>query len=92
MEDRTNDEGRSQPGFGQGIAQMNEALQHSMTASKLMWAGVFAVGAGAAAYFWDAQRRTEFMDGARKWSDGVMKAWGQTAGDGKRDTEDNSGA
>lgn len=87
MEDRKNDEDRSKPGLGQGIAQMNEALQHSMTASRLMWAGVFAVGAGAAAYFWDAQRRSEFMDAARKWPDDIMKAWGQSSGGNKPDAQ-----
>ncbi|MGE0774262.1 MAG: hypothetical protein AB7G25_04600 [Sphingomonadaceae bacterium] len=84
MENSPNDKEASQTGLSHGISQMNEAIQHSLTASKLMWAGVFAIGAGAAAYFWDPKRREEFMDAARKWPDEMTKRWSGTTTEGDK--------
>ena len=79
MDSASQGDKKQETGWGQGISQINEAIQHNVTASRLMWAGAFALGAGITAYLWDSKRRADMMDMWGRWPEDVKKAFGASA-------------
>ena len=65
---------QEQDGWMPGMTQFRDAMEHNLTASRLMMTGAIAVGAAATAYLWDPDRRNAFLEGARRWS-GDMSGW-----------------
>ena len=64
-----------QDGWSQGMTQIREAVEHNMTASRLLATGAVAIGAAATAYFWDPGRRSAFFDSTRKLSEDMTGWW-----------------
>lgn len=75
MEQSSQPKETSSDSWSQGVSQMNEAIRQHVTASRLMFAGALALSAGAAAYFWDARRRNDFLDAMRKFPEDLMGSW-----------------
>ena len=81
---------QQQDPWTQGMTQFREAVEHNMTASRLIATGAVALGAAATAYFWDPQRRNAFMEGSRKLSDDMTSWWsGLASGSSRTGAEDS---
>jgi len=76
MENSSQGNRKPETGWGHGISQINEAIQHNITASRLMWAGAIALSAGVAAYLWDPKRRADMEKMWGQWPEDVKKAFG----------------
>lgn len=85
MENSNQNKNATDPDWGRGLAQINEAIQHSVTASRLMWVGAFAIGAGVAAYLWDPKRRAEAMHSLGRWTGDMRNVWENSADGNKPD-------
>lgn len=64
-----------QDGWTQGMTSIREAVEHNMTASRLVATGAIALGAAATAYFWDPQRRNAFMESSRRLTEDMTSWW-----------------
>ena len=64
-----------QDGWSDGMTQFREAMEHNLTASRLLTTGAIAVGAAATAYFWDPDRRAAFLESTRRWSSDLNSWW-----------------
>ena len=78
---------QQQDGWTQGVSQFREAVEHNLTASRLMTTGAIALGAAATAYFWDPERRNQFMETSKRltgdmtnWWSNLASSSGQTGG------------
>lgn len=69
-----------QDNWNTAMSQWREAMEHNITASRLAATGALALGAAAAAYFWDAGRRNAFMDASRRWTGDMGNWWGGGSG------------
>ena len=76
---------QQQDAWTQGMTQFREAVEHNVTASRLIATGAIAVGAAATAYFWDPQRRNAFVESSRKLSED-MTSWWSSLASGSRGT------
>ncbi len=63
-----------QDNWAEGMSHFKEAIEHNMTASRLLTTGAIALGAAATAYFWDSGRRAAFVESGRRLS-GDMTSW-----------------
>ena len=80
-----------QDGWTEGMTQFRQAIEHNMTASRLLATGAIAVGAAATAYFWDPNRRSAFFDSTRRLSDDMTSWWGGLYSGGNREGGDQPG-
>ena len=72
---------QQQDSWTQGISNMREAVEHNMTASRLVATGAIALGAAATAYFWDPQRRSAFFETSRRLTEDMTSWWsGRSSG------------
>ena len=62
--------------WNEGLTQLRQAIEHNVTASRLLTTGAVALGAAATAYFWDPSRRTAFLETTRRLSDDMSNWWG----------------
>ncbi len=70
------------------MSQFREAIEHNITASRLVATGAIALGAAATAYFWDPSRRTAFLDSTRRMSGDMTNWWsGLASGSNNRGGE-----
>ena len=67
---------QSQDGLTEGMAQFRQAIEHNVTASRLLATGAIAVGAAATAYFWDPSRRSAFLDTTKRLTEDMTSWWG----------------
>ena len=65
--------------WSEGLSQINEAVSHSLTASRLATAGMVALGAAATAYLWDTSRRNAFLDSMRGMPNPFSSLWGSSS-------------
>jgi hypothetical protein len=78
---------RQQDSWTQGMTNIREAVEHNMTASRLVATGAIALGAAATAYFWDPQRRSAFMESSRRLTEDMTGWWsGMYSGSGTSGT------
>ena len=66
---------QTQDGWSEGMTQFRQAIEHNVTASRLIATGAIAVGAAATAYFWDPNRRTAFMDTTKRLTEDMTSWW-----------------
>jgi hypothetical protein len=66
---------QQQDGWTAGMSQFKDAMEHNLTASRLLMTGAIAVGAAATAYFWDPTRRNAFLENTRRWSEDMGGWW-----------------
>jgi hypothetical protein len=59
----------------EGVSNFRQAVEHNLTASRLLTTGAIAVGAAATAYFWDPSRRESFFESSRKLSEDMTNWW-----------------
>ncbi len=59
----------------QGLSSFREAIEHNITASRLIATGAVALGAAATAYFWDPNRRSAFFDSSRRLTEDMTSWW-----------------
>ncbi len=64
-----------QDNWAEGMSHFREAIEHNMTASRLLTTGAIALGAAATAYFWDSGRRNAFVESGRRLSGDMMSRW-----------------
>ncbi len=82
------EQSQQQDSWTQGVTNFREAVEHNVTASRLMATGAIALGAAATAYFWDSERRNAFLETSRRLSNDMTSWWsglysgGQGAGQG----------
>jgi hypothetical protein len=69
------DSSQQQDEWTQGLSQFREAIEHNVTASRLIATGAVALGAAATAYFWDPSRRSAFLDSSRRLSEDMSSWW-----------------
>ena len=79
---------QQQDGWNQGVSNFREAIEHNVTASRLLTTGAIALGAAATAYFWDSERRNAFLETSRRMTIDMTSWWsglysgGQSSGQG----------
>ena len=68
----------------QSLSNFREAIEHNITASRLIAPGAVALGAAATAYFWDPNRRSAFFDSSRRLTEDMSSWWtgGRSSGGG----------
>ncbi|HEX8532797.1 MAG TPA: hypothetical protein VF662_01380 [Allosphingosinicella sp.] len=66
---------QTQDSWSEGMTQFRQAIEHNVTASRLIATGAIAVGAAATAYFWDTNRRTAFMDTTKRLTEDMTSWW-----------------
>jgi hypothetical protein len=66
---------QQQDSWTQGVSHFREAVEHNLTASRLMTTGALALGAAATAYFWDPERRNQFMEASRRLTGDMTNWW-----------------
>ena len=67
---------QSQDEWTEGLGQFRQAIEHNLTASRLLTTGAIAIGAAATAYFWDPSRRSSLLDTTRRLSGDMTSWWG----------------
>ncbi len=66
---------QQQDSWTDGLSQMREAVEHNLTASRLIATGAIAIGAAAATYFWNSDRRNAFLDSSRRLTEDMTSWW-----------------
>ena len=66
---------QQQDSWTEGMSHIREAVEHNLTASRLLTTGAIAIGAAATAYFWDPNRRSAFFESTRKLSEDMTSWW-----------------
>jgi hypothetical protein len=75
---------RQQDEWSQSVSQFRDAIEHNLTASRLLTTGAIALGAAATAYLWDPQRRNAFLENSKRFSEDMTGWWsGLHSGSGR---------
>lgn len=75
---------QQQDSWTEGVSNFRQAVEHNLTASRLLATGAIAVGAAATAYFWNPARRESFFESSKRFSEDMTNWWsGLYSGSGK---------
>ena len=66
---------QQQDSWSEGMSNFKQAVEHNVTASRLLATGEVALGAAATAYFWNPGRRESFMESSRRLSEDMTNWW-----------------
>jgi hypothetical protein len=66
---------QQQDSWSEGMSHFKEAVEHNLTASRLLTTGAVALGAAATAYFWNPSRRESFIESSRRLSEDMTNWW-----------------
>jgi hypothetical protein len=85
-------ENQQQDSWTEGVSNFRQAVEHNLTASRLLATGAIAVGAAATAYFWNPSRRENFFESSRKLSEDMTNWWsGLYSGSGRSGSDSSQG-
>lgn len=83
-------ENQQQDSWTEGVSNFRQAVEHNLTASRLLTTGAIAVGAAATAYFWNPSRRDSFFESSRRLTEDMTNWWSGLASGGSKSNSNSS--